>query len=41
MVMQDYPNKKKDINTPSMEEEIIEDDRTTDSRDLESVSGTL
>ncbi len=41
MVMQDYPKKKKDINTPSMEEEIIEDDGTTDSRDLESVSGTL
>jgi len=31
MVMQDYPNKRKDINTPSMEEEIIEDDGTTDS----------
>ena len=41
MVMQDYPKKQKDINTPSMEEEIIEDDGTTDSRDLESVSGTL
>ena len=31
MVMQDYPNKRKDINTPSMEEEIIEDDGTADS----------
>jgi RecA/RadA recombinase len=31
MVMQDYPKKQKDINTPSMEEEIIEDDRTADS----------
>jgi RecA/RadA recombinase len=31
MVMQDYPKKQKDINTPSMEEEIIEDDGTTDS----------
>lgn len=41
MVMQDYPKKQKDINTPSMEEEIIENDRTTDSRNLESVSGTL
>lgn len=41
MVMQDYPKKQKDINTPSMEEEIIEDDGTTDSRNLESVSGTL
>lgn len=41
MVMQDYPKKQKDINTPSIEEEIIEDDGTTDSRDLESVSGTL
>ena len=41
MVMQDYPKKQKDINTPSMEEEIIEDDRTTDSRDLEPISGTL
>jgi len=29
--MQDYPKKQKDINTPSMEEEIIEDDGTTDS----------
>jgi len=38
MVMQDYPKKQKDINTPSMEEEIIEDDGTTDSRDLEPVS---
>lgn len=41
MVMQDYPKKQKDINTPSMEEEIIEDDGTTDSRNLEPVSGTL
>jgi len=31
MVMQDYSNKRKDINTPSMEEEIIEDDGTADS----------
>jgi len=31
MVMQDYPKKQKDINTPSMEEEIIEDDGTTNS----------
>jgi hypothetical protein len=31
MVMQDYPKKQKDINTPSMEEEIIEDDGTADS----------
>jgi RecA/RadA recombinase len=38
MVMQDYPKKQKDINTPSMEEEIIENDGTTDSRDLEPVS---
>jgi len=41
MVMQDYPKKQKDINTPSMEEEIIEDDGTTDSRNLELVSRTL
>ena len=41
MVMQDYPKKQKDINTPSMEEEIIEDDGTTDSRNLEPVWGTL
>ena len=31
MVMQDYSKKQKDINTPSMEEEIIEDDGTTNS----------
>jgi len=41
VVMQDYPKKQKDINTPSIEEEIIENDGTTDSRNLESVSGTL
>jgi RecA/RadA recombinase len=38
MVMQDYPKKQKDINTPSIEEEIIENDGTTDSGNLEPVS---
>lgn len=31
MVMQDYPKKQKDINTPLIEEEISEDDGTSDS----------